>query len=80
MAKLERIIWILLLFIAFLVGGIAQRRIDFIDSKDREVIDTEIHLRIPQTRDDLEKEILHVSAQKAMLLELEKWWGKEGRK
>jgi hypothetical protein len=80
MARLERIIWILLLFIAFLLGGIAQRRIDFIDGNKREVINSEIHLKIPQTRDDLKKEILHVTAQKAMLEELEKWWGKEGRK
>jgi hypothetical protein len=80
MAKLERIIWILILFIAFLLGGIAQRRIDFIDGKNREVIDSEIHLRIPQTRDDLKKEILHITAQKAMLEELDKWWGKEGKK
>ena len=76
---MRRIFWITILCIAcFSTGGILGLLTPRL-TPSSSIINEEIHLKIPKTSQDLKKQLLHISAQKAMLEECIKWEEKEKR-
>ena len=76
---LEITVVLLLLALCFIAGGMVQKKADLFSDPEKVILGDEIMLMIPENRDDLRKQILKVTAQKAILEQLSKWMEKEER-